>query len=298
MRLKKEAKMAGSKAKMGRMLFLLIGAMLASIIVEGALSDRVKEAGSVAGGILPVIVNTLAITGFIYILLTLLEIKLDAVKSQAVLLIFIGVVVLMLTLAPVFNAPKGGKLAQFKKTPFFWNYNLMKTPKFFLFGTVDGVLQKDNKGEAMGVLKSPKRMGIFIGALLVFYLLFSKVKLQGDVGKLNAIMSFIIAYNMAVSPKIGVEMVIGFGELVFGWIFYDQLKGSFGEQWGKVIAIIFVIIMATITFPDQKGLGGLLVWMGEMGVSWAMKWIIVLVVPYVLLWWGHRAFMGGGGGHP
>ncbi|MBI2139807.1 hypothetical protein HYU14_02695 [Candidatus Woesearchaeota archaeon] len=300
--------MANKQKQIGVMALCLIAAILfSSILVEASIGDRARDVFALGKGILPVLVNTAFFTVVIYLILYLFGIQLAAGKSQTILIVLIAVIVGFLVMAPVFTATSGKLQALKEKVPYFWKYDFMKEPKYFLWGIHDEKPAVDKNGDSMGILKSAKRMGIFIGGLLVTLLLISNIlKVGGEIKGLNWMMAIIIAYSMANSPKTGVEMVIAFGEIVFGLLFFTQLKSTFGNnQAAGIGAVILVLLLANLAFPST---GGILHAVFIDGIWGIIKWvfsniyiatliigaIIFFIVRFIQRIIGARAAAGGG----
>ena len=257
------------------MLFGLVLVLFAvlSVAVDAAFKDTLNNALSTVKNLGPVVVNTLLITGAIYLLLTMVfKIDMSNMGNKWIMYGIIAVIVCLLVLSPVFGAAKGSKVKAMEKIPWVWDYNFLGEFKFFLWGTENGVQKMGTDGKPMGILKNPTRLGVFVGALLVFIWLFDFLKVGGESeqAKLKYIFAFVIAYGMVNQLGMGIHQVIIAGQLVGVFVIQRQVKEVVGDNALASFGLSALLMLAIgyIAFPNYdnmlnnwltRGIGGIFI---------------------------------------
>ncbi len=258
------------------MLFLVVG----TIAVEAALPGFQQLQGS--GGKIwsffatwfhyKILINTLIISIVIYIALHLIGIKFENKGNKVVGLLIVVLVAYLIVINPVISAGKGQRAAAAKGIQYIWNAKSMSGFKEFFVG-------KD-----VGIFTNPSRLGIFIGAFLVFLWLFHFLKVgggEGFSGKLNIALALVIAYFMTITSGTTVGMIIAAGQIVAILIIFNNLKETFGSNkvWAFVFSLFLVMFITYVAFPGNwYGIFGYLAVLLGVAVGSALGLCVVIAL--------------------
>jgi len=257
--------------------------VVSSVMAEAAIGDTFRNMGNSIGntfgsignslsgamrgigggvGLIQLIVNTIIIGVFIYIVINITGITFGENKSKTAKFIFVIVIIFL-----------AGALAFKIGNQWIWNENAFIRPLFrFLFSGED----------PLGILR-PSRILIFIGgSLLLSWLFISTIKIGQGKNKVDIAIAILLAADMT-HEGLTTNWLVTLGQVISIWLLYRQFKreGETGWSWSAAVSSAGLVIwISAIAFPE-KGFFAVR-WMGEwfktIGLYGSMIFILVLVI--------------------
>jgi len=220
--------------------------------------------GGIGGGLglIQLIVNTVIIGIFLYIVLNVTGITFGENKSRTSKFIFVIVIIFL-----------AGALAFKIGNQWIWQEGAFIQPLFrFLF----------SGEEPLGILR-PTRILIFIGATLILSWLFvSTIKIGQGKNKIDIAIATLLSADMT-HQGLTSNWLVTLGQIISIWLLYRQFKkeGDAGWSWAAAVSSAGLVVwISAIAFPG-KGFFAVR-WMGEwfktIGLYGSMVFIIILVV--------------------
>ncbi len=214
-----------------KLLWMLVIVILIATVIAGgaeaAFMDSIRGAGGwVRGPGNKYLINTIVIASLLYVGFMLLGKKVET-KTGNVMMIIISILLgLIISINIVGNR-------------YVWQTGFLQT--------------------IFGVLGSPTRFGIFVGATALFMWFFTFLEVGGEKGfgnKINVVLAVVIGFHLATAETPDVGTVVRAGELIGLLIIYSNVKKTVGEggKYSQFLAIglsaVIVFWISAMTFPQ------------------------------------------------